>query len=302
MKPMGIGLSANGKDLCLATRNEVIRFKDSSELAYHYPNKRKTYDHLFAPRAAYYTNALDLHDVGLLQDKVFAVNTLFNCIAEIDHTYSFKPFWKPSFIDSIVAEDRCHLNGMAIEDEKIKYATAFSKGNSKGHWRARIPNSGIIMDVRDNSILTDKIFMPHSPKLHNGKLYVLSSATGELYHIDRENGRADTILKAGGFVRGLYMYKDFVFIGHSHLRQQSKTFDRLEIPKKDQWSGISVWQLSKGEMVGLIRYENSVKEIYELIGLPDMLRPNILNTDRPEYKSAIMLPNKTYWGEIRPKE
>lgn len=298
-KPMGIGLSEDNNELCLATLKEVIRFKDSSELAYHYPNKKKTYDHLFVPRIAYYTNALDLHDIAILKDKIYAVNTLFNCIVEIDHEYSFKPFWKPDFINSITAEDRCHLNGMAIEDRKIKYATAFSKGNTKGHWREQIPNSGIVFDLEQNAILTENIFMPHSPKLYEGQLYVLSSVTGELFRIDRENGNTEAVLKAGGFVRGLYLYKDFAFIGHSHLRKSSKTFSKLDIPKKEQWAGISIWQLSTGKLVGKIRYESSVEEIYEVMGLPEMVRPNILNTVKPEYMSAIMLPNKTFWGEIK---
>ena len=63
------------------------------------------------------------------------VNTLLSCIGVYDINYSLRPKWKPPFIDVLVPEDRCHLNGMTLEDGIPKFATALSKTNSKEGWR-----------------------------------------------------------------------------------------------------------------------------------------------------------------------
>ena len=38
--------------------------------------------------------------------------------SKIDDEYNFTPYWTPPFIDKIVSEDRCHLNGMAMKSKE----------------------------------------------------------------------------------------------------------------------------------------------------------------------------------------
>ena len=49
------------------------------------------------------------------------------------------------------------------------------------------------MDVASNEILTEGLSMPHSPRVHNGELYVLDSGGGYFGKVDRDSGalRAD---------------------------------------------------------------------------------------------------------------
>ncbi len=44
---------------------------------------------------------------------------LYNCLATPSERHSFTPIWKPPFISKIVKEDRCHLNGLAMEDGTV---------------------------------------------------------------------------------------------------------------------------------------------------------------------------------------
>jgi uncharacterized protein (TIGR03032 family) len=44
-------------------------------------------------------------------------------------THSFRPLWKPPFISRLAAEDRCHLNGMALKDGHPKWVTAVSQSD-----------------------------------------------------------------------------------------------------------------------------------------------------------------------------
>ena len=37
------------------------------------------------------------------------------------------PRWRPPFITALAAEDRCHLNGLAIVDGRPRYVTALGE-------------------------------------------------------------------------------------------------------------------------------------------------------------------------------
>lgn len=301
-KPMGISYDAQKNTMVLATQGEVITFKNSVELASTYPNAPGVYDALFLPRLTYHTAPLDLHDIHVGKDnEIFAVNTLFSCIVKIEEAYNFTPIWTPPFIDAIASEDRCHLNGLAMRDGKPAFATAFNSGNTASSWRENITETGIIMDIEKNKILADGLAMPHSPKWINNKLYVLLSATGELVEIDAENGEKKVIYNFNAFVRGLAFYKDYLFVGFSKLRKNSSTFSKIQFSHEANEAGIAVFHLPTASLSGKITYENSVDEIYDLIVLPNCLRPNILNTMNDIYKSALITPNATYWG-MRQKE
>ena len=44
------------------------------------------------------------------------VNTPFSCLCTLDAGHSFVPRWRPPFVSALAAEDRCHLNGLAMVD------------------------------------------------------------------------------------------------------------------------------------------------------------------------------------------
>ena len=135
-KAMGIAEDFENQKLALACKDEIIIFKNSPELANYYPKSPNKYDALYMPRATFHTGTIDIHDLSFGNDgNLYAVNTLFSSIVKIDTDYNFTPFWTPPQIDKITSEDRCHLNGMAMQDGSPKYATAFNNGNSPQSWR-----------------------------------------------------------------------------------------------------------------------------------------------------------------------
>ena len=301
-KPMGIALHENQDKMAVACKDEVIVFANSKELAASYPKKRNTYDALFMPRCSYHIGALDIHDLSWGEKGLYAVNTLFSCLISIDDQYNFTPVWTPPFISALKPEDRCHLNGMVIVDGKPKYATAFNRGNSQQSWREGVTSDGVLMDIDTGEVIVQNLRMPHSPRLFNGELFVLFSATGEIVKIFPETGTFETIARIDGFVRGMAQYQDFLFVGLSKLRQNSSTFAKLEIAKKASYSGIAVFHLPTGSFYGEIRYSASVDEIYDIQVLPGKIRPNILNTIQPEYKEGLSIPGTTFWAMPKTKE
>jgi len=300
-KPMGVAYDQLNGKLAVACKDEVIQFSNSKDLATHYPKSPGKYDSLFLPRQTFHTNDLDIHDLRFgTNGELFAVNTLFSCIVKIDAEFNFTPFWNPPFIDSIVSEDRCHLNGMVMQNGKPKYATAFNRGNSIQSWRENKTKTGIVIDIDTNEIICEGLPMPHSPLLYKNELYVLLSATGELVKIDPAEKNYKVICKPGGFVRGMAVHKDYIFIGTSKLRKNSSAFSDLPVTNEQNEAGISIFYLPTGSLVGKITYLSSVDEIYDVMILPDFIRPNILNTINDEYKSAVMMPGKTFWA--KPKD
>jgi uncharacterized protein (TIGR03032 family) len=297
-KPMGFCYNPENHKLALACKEEIIQFSGSAELAQHYPKSPGVYDMMFFPRLTYHTNALDIHDLHFGENgKLFAVNTLFSCIVTFDDEYNFTPYWTPPQIDKLASEDRCHLNGMAMENGLPRYASAFNRGNHFQSWRENITESGVIFDVKTNEVIAENLPMPHSPKLINGELYVLLSATGELAKINRENGGYEVIAKPGGFLRGMSFYNDYLFIAHSKLRKNSSTFAKLAISDEAQQSGIIAIHLPTRSIVGNLVYEMSVDEIYDIFLFPNITRPNILNTTTDTYKGALSIPGGTYWSK-----
>ncbi|MCO6480572.1 MAG: TIGR03032 family protein [Phaeodactylibacter sp.] len=293
-KPMGIALE--GGKLAVATLDEAIVLSNSPELAQHYPKKPATYDALFMPRATYYTGQVDIHDLEWGVDGLYAVNTSFSCICRIDDNFSFTPVWKPPFISKLAHEDRCHLNGMAMAEGRPRFATAFNAGDSRQSWRENITETGVLMDVGSGEAIANGLPMPHSPRLYDGRLFVLLSASGELVQVDTNNGKTETVCRLDGFVRGLCRCEDYVFVGLSRLRQNSSTFAKLPFAHRAQQAGIAVVHLPTGALSGFIRYQASVDEIYDVRVLPGLRRPNILNPYEAQHRLGLSTPEATYWA------
>lgn len=296
---MGIALDQN--KLALAAKDEIIVLANDSRLAPKYPKKPGTYDALFAPRLTYYTGQIDIHDLNWIGQDLIGVNTSFSCLIKASSEYSWEPIWKPPFIDSMVSEDRCHLNGMAVVDGEPKYVTALGKGNTFKSWKKDIPSGGILMNCKSDEILIDDLPMPHSPRWFDQSLYLLLSATGEIIKVDVESGEYEIIKKLNGFVRGLAKHGDYLFIGLSKLRSNSSIFKNLAIAKFADKAGVVVMHLPTKAIVAQLNYLNSVDEIFDIQILPGKCRPGILNTISPMYKYGLSIPSATYWAKDIPE-
>ena len=112
------------------------------------------YDRLFVPMAAHTTSDIDAHDIALdHQGQLVFINTLFSCLARISSRWSFEPIWHPAFIGRVAAEDRCHLNGLAMETSQPAYVTACSQTDTAEGWRDVRRDGGCLVDVRRNEVV-----------------------------------------------------------------------------------------------------------------------------------------------------
>jgi uncharacterized protein (TIGR03032 family) len=290
-KPMGLHYDPSGR-LTLTAGFQIMRFENV--LGSH-ERINGLFDACFVPRMIHMTGQLDAHDVGLdTHGNPVFVNTRYNCLAAPDPRHSFRPLWRPPFITDLVDEDRCHLNGLAVQDGVPAYVTAVSRSNTIDGWRDRRADGGVIVDVRSNEIVCEGLSMPHSPRMHRGELWVLNSGTGELGVISGLSsgmGRFEPRVFCPGFLRGLSFHGDFAFVGLSKPRY--KRFeglaldDRLRAADSEAWCGVQIIDLSRGTCVDWFRIDGAVGELYDVEVLPNITCPMAVSPLAPDLVGLI---------------
>jgi uncharacterized protein (TIGR03032 family) len=202
------------------------------------------------------------------------------------------PHWRPPFISSLAPEDRCHLNGLALADGEPKYATALGTSNTAGGWRETKARGGVLMDIPGNEVLLSGLSMPHSPRLHNGKLWLLESGDGSLGRVDLAAGKYEKICEMPGFTRGIDFFGPFAFVGLSQVRESAifsgiPLVDRLE----ERTCGVYVVHLETGRVVAYLNFTSGVNEIFAVRVLPGRRQPELLNATVDLLRHAYVLPD-----------
>jgi uncharacterized protein (TIGR03032 family) len=151
----------------------------------------------------------------LTPDELWIVNTRFSCLCTLHPDYSFVPRWRPPFVTALAAEDRCHLNGLAMVDGRPQYMTALGETDTPGGWRENKPHGGCLIDLPSGETVCRGLSMPHSPRWHDGRLWLLESGTGRLALVDLAAGRCRPVAELPGFARGLALVGPYAFIGLS---------------------------------------------------------------------------------------
>ena len=195
------------------------------------------HDRLYVPKVANTTGDLDIHDIAIDGDgRPVFVATKFGCIATLAVRSSFTPLWRPAFLSKLAAEDRCHLNGLAMEEGRPRYVTAVSQSDVVDGWRDRRQNGGVVLEVPESRVLASGLSMPHSPRLYRGRLWLHNSGTGQFGSIDPGGGPFEPLTFCPGYLRGLAFVGDYAVVGLSQPRHE-KTFSGLaletELAKRD---------------------------------------------------------------------
>lgn len=284
---MGLAPTANG--FYMSSLHQVWRFEN----LFGPGQQQDGYDRLYVPQLGNTTGDLDIHDMAVDADgRLIFVNTLFGCLATLSDTHSFKPLWKPKFLSKLAAEDRCHLNGLAMKDGRAAYVTAVSESDVVDGWRDHRAGGGVVIDVNTDEVITRGLSMPHSPRWHQGKLWLLNSGAGEFGYVDPASGKFVPVVFCAGYMRGLYFHGDFAVIGLSKPRH-NKTFSGLPLDealksrKAEARCGLQIVDLRTGDVVHWLRIEGVVDELYDVIPLPGVRSPMALGFKTDEIRRVI---------------
>lgn len=287
-KPMG--MTVQGSRMWLGTRTEVWDLRDMPEAAAKL-EPACTHDACFLPRNRHVTGDIAIHEMGVAGGELWVVATAFSCLATLDQDHSFVPRWKPPFITKIAPGDRCHLNGMAVIDDRVRFVTALGTTDEPGGWRPGKATGGVLMDVPSSEIVVPGLSMPHSPHWHDGRLWVLESGRGELCVVDLERGRTETVVELPGFTRGLAFAGSIAFVGLSQIRESS-TFGDLPLTKRleERVSGVWMVDVTRGTVEGFLRFEDIVQEVFDVELLPGRRWPEVAEPTSPAVASSYVLP------------
>lgn len=284
-----MGVVGNAQRIYLGGLYQLWRFENVLR-----PNEiiHGQFDKCYVPRNAQTIGDLDIHELGIRKNgKVVFVNTKYSCLAELSQTHSFKAVWKPKFISKLAPEDRCHLNGLAMVDGEPKYVTAVCRSDAVDGWRDRRQDGGVVIDVQTDEIVCEGLSMPHSPRWHNGKLWVLNAGTGHLGWVDFEKKAFVPHAFVPGFARGLSIIGNVAAVGLSKPR--NKRFEGLqldeELKKRDvePWCGVQIISLTNGDVTNWIRFEGDIGEIFDISFLPNVKNPMMLGLRTPEIRDLI---------------
>lgn len=307
-----MGLYAHNSSLYMGSLYQLWRLENALE-----PGQiADGYDAVYVPQVGYITGDLDIHDVVLVEPPqlrgdqqvepqvpslnngrlggVVFVNTLFSCLATISETKSFVPLWKPPFISKLAAEDRCHLNGLAMRDGQPRYVTAVSQSDVADGWRDKRQDGGCVMDISTNQAIATGLSMPHSPRWYKDKLWLLNSGRGEFGYLDLERGVFEAVAFCPGYLRGLSFCGDFAVVGISKPRH-NKTFSGLALDEQLQAKqaqarcGLLVIDLRSGDIVHSLRIEGVVEELYDVQVLPGVRQPMAIGLKTDEIRRVISI-------------
>jgi uncharacterized protein (TIGR03032 family) len=287
-----MGLWGDGQSLWLSTQYQLWRLENLLRPGELYQG----HDRLYVPKVGYTTSALDVHDVAVESGgRPVFVATLFNCLATLNERYSFTPLWRPPFVSKLVAEDRCHLNGLALEEGRCRYVTAVSTSDVIDGWRDRRRDGGVVLEVPTGRVVASGLSMPHSPRLHQGTLWLLNSGTGHLGKVDRERGQFEPVTFCPGYLRGVAFVGEYAVVGLSAPRREDKTFGGLALDEEltrragTARCGLQLIDLRGGDVVHWTRFEGLVRELYDVVVLPGVERPMAFGFKTDEIQRTVAL-------------
>ena len=160
-----------------------------------------------------------------------------------------------------------------MDGARPAYVSAVSRSDVADGWRERRQDGGVVIDVASGEIVASGLSMPHSPRLYDGRLWLLNSGTGEFGTVDPASGAFTPVAFCPGYARGLAFAGRHAVIGLSRPRR-NQTFEGLELDErlaaKDAVArcGLQVVDIDTGNTVEWLRFEHTIEELYDVAVLP----------------------------------
>ena len=297
-RPMGLFVA--GESLWMAARCQIWRLDNLLGPGQLHEGG----DRLYVPAISFTTGDVNAHELVLGADgQPIFVNTAFSCLATLAPGCSFAPTWAPPFISKLAGDDRCHLNGLALKDGIPTWASACGGSGEPSAWRNNRSGGGVLIHIPSGELAATGLSMPHSPRWHDGKLWLLNSGTGELGWI--EEGRFHSLCALPGFVRGLAFASGCAVVGLSKLR--SPQFTGLPLEERliaeglpGGCCGLRVIDLASGEILHSLDLPEPIDELFDVAVLPGVRQPRALGLQDEEIDCLVKIPEQPELLRVRP--
>jgi uncharacterized protein (TIGR03032 family) len=150
----------------------------------------------------------------------------------------------------------------------------FGTTDTPGGWRPTKVTSGRLIDVASGEVAVNGLAMPHSPRIHEGRVWLLDSGRGRLVLADLQKGSAETVAELPGYTLGLALAGSLAFVGLSKVRE-SATFGGVPIAADRDClkGGVAIVELSSGRMVGLLEFHTGIEQLFDGHLVPGVQAP-----------------------------
>ena len=161
-----------------------------------------------------------------------------------------------------------------MRDSSPAFVTVMAASDEPGGWRVMRNDSGAVLDVASGEVVTTGLAMPHSPRWHDGHLYVLNSGMGLLEHVDLATGHREAVAAVPGYARGLALHQGLALVGLSKIRETAIFGGAPIAAYHDQLKcGVGVIELSTGHTIATLQFANGVEEVFDVQAVPGSLCP-----------------------------
>jgi uncharacterized protein (TIGR03032 family) len=150
------------------------------------------------------------------------------------------------------------------------------------------------MDIPANEIMTRGLSMPHSPRWHEDRLWVLESGNGGVGVVDERSGKYQEVCRLPGFTRGLDFAGPYAFVGLSQVRE-SAVFSGIAIAQmkqEDRCCGVWIIDTRSGQTVGFVKFTDAAQEIFAVQALHGLSWPDVLNEDPKRIAESFELSDE----------
>jgi uncharacterized protein (TIGR03032 family) len=265
---------AQSGGFAVAGGSDVWRYRDVPERLPRLDPARP-YDACLVPQVQHLTDEFGVRDLGDGGGRLWLASTEFSCLVTLDDEDGMVERWRPRFISALVAEDRCHLNGVAIAEGRPAFATALGVSDTPGGWRRPGPAAGCAIDVASSEVVASGLCLPHSPRWHDGQLWICEGGEGVLCTLDVSDGSKEVVVQVPGFARGLAFAASTAFIGVS--RPRTSGLGGLPVSERFAEMSCGIWAVdtASGTIRGYLRFEAEMREISSLAFLPGLRFPEV---------------------------
>lgn len=279
MRPMGI--HGDNKTIWVTQTGNIFRYENVGEQETS-GHKHQTY----IPQQVFLSADVDIHDLVSCGDEVWYCSTKFSAVCKPSATKTFEVYWTPPWVTRCdVPEDRCHLNGLCLRDGRPRYVSAAGKTDFRDSWREN-RGEGLIYDIVEDKEVCVNMWMPHSPRWYQNKLWALEAGTGYFGYVDFDTKKFVQKVFIPGFLRGLSFVDNYALIGSS-LNRGDATFhgmpltDKLTELKIRPRCGVTVINLTTFGAEHWLEFSDAVTELYDVHIIPNQSMTRLMHVTEP---------------------
>ena len=237
-------------------------------------------DACFIPLGSHYTGEVGLRDMAFAEGRLWLVAGRFSCLATLDGRNSFVPRWLPPFVTELAGDDRCHLNGLCVVDDAPRYVTALGATDVQQGWKQDREAGGVVVDVPSGEVVASGLHLPHAPRWHRDRLWLLESGRGALGTVDIASGSFEPVAELPGFPRALALHESLAFVGVSAHRDRDQDD-----------CGVWVVDIDAGRVVAFVRFETGVDEVTAVHVLAGSAYAAIAGPETDAALNSFLLPD-----------